>query len=38
MLARVATDGGAIKATPIVTGSSLIVQTDSGRLLALVAD
>ncbi len=38
MLARVATDGGAIKATPIVTGSSLIVQTDSGRLLALAAD
>ncbi len=38
MIARVATDGSAIKATPVVSGSSLIVQTQSGKLLALTAN
>jgi outer membrane protein assembly factor BamB len=38
MIARVATDGSAIKATPVVSGSSLIVQTQAGKLLALTAN
>ena len=38
MITRVATDGSAIKATPVVSGSSLIVQTQAGKLLALTAN
>jgi outer membrane protein assembly factor BamB len=38
MIARIPTDGSAIKATPVVSGSSLIVQTQSGKLLALTAN
>lgn len=38
MIARVATDGSAIKSTPVVSGSSLIVQTQAGELLALTAN
>lgn len=38
MIARVATDGSAIKSTPVVSGSSLIVQTQAGKLLALTAN
>ena len=38
MIARVATDGSAIKAAPVVSGSSLIVQTQAGKLFALTAN
>lgn len=37
-MARVDTDGSSIKATPIVVGDKLIVQTMGGRLLALTVN
>lgn len=38
MLARVATDGSQIMGTPLVLGSSLIVQTKAGALTALTTE
>ncbi|NLC24065.1 MAG: PQQ-binding-like beta-propeller repeat protein, partial [Oxalobacter sp.] len=35
-ISRTATDGSAIKATPLVVGEKLIIQTTGGRLLALM--
>ncbi|MCL1886628.1 MAG: outer membrane protein assembly factor BamB [Betaproteobacteria bacterium] len=35
-VARIATDGSAIKATPLVVGDKLIIQTTGGRLQALM--
>ena len=35
-VSRIATDGSAIKAMPLVVGDKLIVQTTDGRLLALM--
>lgn len=34
-VSRIATDGSAIRATPLVVGDKLIIQTTDGRLLAL---
>lgn len=38
MLARIATDGSQIMATPILSGSNLIVQTHAGAVVALSAE
>ena len=38
MLARLSTDGSAVSATPLVAGSSLIVQTQDGKLMAVASD
>ena len=38
MLARVATGGSAIRATPVVAGASLIVQNTDGKLVAVSTD
>ncbi len=38
MLARLSTDGSAIKARPLIAKSLLIVQTSGGKILALSAD
>ena len=38
MLARLSTDGSAIRATPLVAGSNLIVQTQDGKLLSVTSD
>ncbi len=35
-VSRISTDGSAIKATPLVVGDKLIIQTTNGRLLALM--
>ncbi|MDL2284083.1 outer membrane protein assembly factor BamB [Oxalobacter sp. OttesenSCG-928-P03] len=35
-VSRIATDGSAIKATPLVVGNKLIIQTTGGRLQALM--
>lgn len=37
-VSRIATDGSAIKATPLVVGDKLIIQTTGGRLQALMID
>jgi outer membrane protein assembly factor BamB len=38
LLARIATDGSAIRATPVVAGANLIVQTQDGKLMAIASD
>ncbi len=38
MLARVSTDGSAIRSAPIVAGSKLIIQTQAGQILAISAE
>jgi outer membrane protein assembly factor BamB len=38
MLARVSTDGSAIVAAPIVTGSNVVFQTKSGQVVALATE
>ncbi|MCE2871194.1 MAG: outer membrane protein assembly factor BamB [Oxalobacteraceae bacterium] len=38
LLARLATDGSAIRATPVVAGSQLIVQTQDGKLMAIASE
>lgn len=38
LLARLSTDGSAIRATPLVVGSNLIVQTQDGKLLSVASD
>lgn len=38
LLARLATDGSAIRATPMVAGSQLIVQTQDGKLMAIASE
>jgi hypothetical protein len=38
MLARLSTDGSAIKARPLIASSLLIVQTTGGKIVALSAD
>ncbi len=38
LLARLSTDGSAIRATPLVAGASLIVQTQDGRLLSIASE
>ncbi|MBY0238068.1 MAG: outer membrane protein assembly factor BamB [Burkholderiaceae bacterium] len=38
MLARVATDGSAIRSTPVVAGSNLIFQTQNGTVAAIAAE
>ena len=38
LLARIATDGSAIRATPVVAGSQLIVQTQDGKLMAIATE
>ncbi len=38
MLARVATGSGALRATPVVAGASLIVQNVDGKLMAVSTD
>ena len=38
LLARIATDGSAIRATPVVVGANLIVQTQDGKLMAIASD
>ena len=38
VLARMSTDGSAIRATPLVAGAYLIVQTQDGKLLAVASD
>jgi outer membrane protein assembly factor BamB len=35
LLARVQTDGSAIRATPVVVGATLIIQSQNGSLLAI---
>jgi len=38
MLGRVATDGSAIRSTPVVAGSNLIFQTQNGTVAAIAAE
>jgi len=38
LLARVQTDGSGIRATPVVAGSTLIVQSQNGSLLAIATE
>ena len=38
VLARIPTDGSAIRATPVVAGAYLIVQTQDGKLSAIASD
>ena len=38
MLARLSTDGSAIKARPLIANSLLIIQTSGGKIVALSAD
>ncbi len=38
MLARLSTDGSAIKARPLIANSLLVVQTSGGKIVALSAD
>jgi outer membrane protein assembly factor BamB len=38
MLGRVATDGSPIRSTPVVAGSNMIFQTQSGTIAAIAVE